>query len=84
MDRREAILAFVMLGAACAPPTAFAQPLGKVWRVGVLLPASRPASLSPEAAALLRGLQALGYAEGKNLQMDGQPFVIGCFLKFFL
>ena len=70
MDRREAILAFVMLGAACAPPTAFAQPLGKVWRVGVLLPASRPASLSPEAAALLRGLQALGYAEGKNLQME--------------
>lgn len=70
MNRREAIFAFVMLGAVGAPLTSFAQQQDKVWRVGVLLPASRPTSLSPEAAALLRGLQALGYAEGKNLQVE--------------
>lgn len=59
-----------MLGAAGGPLSSFAQQQGKVWRVGVLLPASRPTSLSPDAAALPRGLQELGYAEGKNLQIE--------------
>lgn len=70
MNRREAILAVILLGAACAPATSFAQPQSKVWRVGVLLPTGRPKSLTPEAAALLRGLRELGYEEGKNLQIE--------------
>jgi putative ABC transport system substrate-binding protein len=70
MKRRHATLALVLLGAAWASPAAFADQQGKVWRVGVLLPAGPPTtSLSPEAAALHRGLRELGYAEGKNLQV---------------
>jgi putative ABC transport system substrate-binding protein len=69
VNRREAVLGFVVLGAAGIPLFCFAQPQVKVWRVGVLLPASRPTSLSPDADALIRGLQALGYVEGQNLQI---------------
>jgi len=70
MNRRKALFAFVALAAAGGPLGGFAQRQGRLWRVGVLLPTSGPASLSPDAAALIRGLQELGYAEGKNLQIE--------------
>jgi len=70
MNRRAAILAFVVLGAAVRPLISCAQAQDKLWRVGVLHPARRPTGVAPDAAALLRGLEALGYAEGKNLKIE--------------
>ena len=45
----------------------FAQQAAKIPRVGVLVSASEP---HPFAEALRRGLQRLGYAEGRNIMLD--------------
>src|SRR3972149_8099553 len=68
--RRKLLLAFGA-SALAIPLGSFAQQQGKVWRVGVLSPASRPRSLESDVAggALLQGMRELGYAEGKNLIM---------------
>ena len=69
--RRKLLLAFGA-SALAIPLGSFAQQQGKVWRVGVLSPASRPSSLESDvqAGALLQGMRELGYAEGKNLIME--------------
>jgi putative ABC transport system substrate-binding protein len=67
MDRRDTILALLALGAA--PLGSFAQQPGKVWRVGML----ETTSMTPNAAnlnAFLKGMQELGYVEGRNLVLD--------------
>jgi len=70
MLRRQLLLA---IGACVVgtPSGVFAQPAGKVWRVGFLTPQRRPESLqSGISGAFLDGMRELGYVEGKNLAME--------------
>jgi putative ABC transport system substrate-binding protein len=69
MNRRESIIAVVALGAAAGPIASFAQQQSKVWRVGFLSPVSASSS-SQNTDAFLKGMQELGYVEGKNLVIE--------------
>jgi putative ABC transport system substrate-binding protein len=69
MRRREFMAG---LGSAAAwPVVARAQEGGRVRRIGVFLPdaASDPESMS-RIAALLQGLQELGWTDGRNVRID--------------
>ena len=69
MNRRDAVIALVALGAAAGSRASSAQQRGKVWRVGFLSLGS--ASLnSPNSDAFLKGMRDLGYIEGKNLVVE--------------
>jgi putative tryptophan/tyrosine transport system substrate-binding protein len=66
MKRREFLT--LLGGAAVAwPLAARAQQPGKLPLVGVLVSASPP---HPFADALRRGLQTLGYSEGRNIALE--------------
>ncbi|MFO1324086.1 MAG: ABC transporter substrate-binding protein [Burkholderiales bacterium] len=70
MKNRRHILIALGAGtlALVAPPGAFAQQQGKVWRVGFL--AVRP---EPDLQrAFARGMSDLGYVEGRNLVIDSR------------
>ena len=71
MNQRRALLAAMSAGALAAPFTALAQQ-PKIWRLGFLGAGTRPSADRPDANidAFMRGLRELGYAEGKNLQME--------------
>jgi putative tryptophan/tyrosine transport system substrate-binding protein len=62
------LVATLALAVLVAPLAAHAQPSGKVFRVGVLL----PVSLGPSVAfpAFTQRLQELGYIEGQNLSLE--------------
>jgi hypothetical protein len=47
MNRRETVMALVVLGAANLPPFAYAQQTGKVWRIGYLGPSAEDAHYGP-------------------------------------
>ena len=68
-NRREFLVA---LGAGAlafgAPPDAFSQQQGKVWRVGFLAVRPEPGL----QAAFARGMSDLGYVEGKNLLIESR------------
>ena len=64
MDRR-AFIGTLAGGLLAAPLAAEAQPAGKVYRIGVLSTAD-----GPEWEAFRQGLRALGYVEGRNLQIE--------------
>jgi len=66
MNRRDAVLALLALGAV--PLDVLAQE--KVRRIGYLVMAPLTERPSPERAAFLDGLRALGYAEGRNLTIE--------------
>lgn len=69
VNRRDAVIALVALGAAAGSRASSAQQRGKVWRVGFLSLGS--ASLnSPNSDAFLKGMRDLGYIEGKNLVVE--------------
>jgi hypothetical protein len=69
MRRREFIT--LMGGAAAWPVVARAQQRERMRRMGVLLPASASDSEYPTlVGAFLQELQQLGWALGRNLQMD--------------
>jgi putative ABC transport system substrate-binding protein len=69
MNRRDAVVAIVALGAAVGSCASSAQQHGKVWRVGFLSLSS--ASLSSENSdAFLEGMRGLGYVEGRNLAVE--------------
>lgn len=55
--------------AGVAAGAAWAQPTGKVWRIGYLSAPSR-ASVSAALEAFLAALRALGWVEGRNLLID--------------
>jgi ABC-type uncharacterized transport system substrate-binding protein len=65
MKRREFVS--LLAGAAAWPLAARAQQQGKLPVVGVLVSASPP---HPFADALRRGLQSLGYSEGRNIALE--------------
>ena len=67
MNRRDTVLALLALGAT--PHASFAQQPGKVWRIGML----ETISMALNAAnlnAFLKGMQELGYVEGRNFVID--------------
>src|SRR5262245_14404682 len=66
MDRRDAVLALLTLGAA--PLAAEAQQAAKVARIGYL---STSLAASPQRRdAFLQGLRDLGYVEGRNVVIE--------------
>jgi putative ABC transport system substrate-binding protein len=65
--RRRAFITLLGGAAAAWPVAARAQQLGKSPLVGVLVSASPP---HPLADALRRGLQTLGYSEGRNIALE--------------
>jgi putative ABC transport system substrate-binding protein len=67
MDRR-AFIAGITFGLLAAPLAAEAQPTGKVWRIGLFHVGLD--HVPPSLDGLRDGLKALGYEEGKNLQLD--------------
>ena len=51
------------------PLLAVAQPVGKVRRIGMLIPGSSSA-FAPRIEAFRHGLRDLGYVEGRNITME--------------
>jgi putative tryptophan/tyrosine transport system substrate-binding protein len=70
MKRRE-FIALVGGAAATWPLSARAQQAGKVWRIGVLSGANRPAVLETSIfGGFLQGLKELGYVEGRDVIVE--------------
>jgi putative tryptophan/tyrosine transport system substrate-binding protein len=68
MRRRDLILLLgFSAGCPLTAPRAFSQQLAGIPRVGVLVSASEP---HPFADALRRGLEHLGYSDGRNIILD--------------
>jgi putative tryptophan/tyrosine transport system substrate-binding protein len=67
---RRRIFLVQIAAAASMAPGAWAQQDGRKYQVGVLLPLGRGSSY----AAILEGLKAMGFVEGKNLVMDGRGY----------
>ncbi len=67
--RRRNFVAGLGCAAAAWPLAARAQPVGKIYRIGILepIPAARNAA---NLDALRRGLRDLGYVEGRNLVIE--------------
>ena len=69
MRRREFIT--LIGGAAASPLAARAQEAGRVFRLGILIYASKN---STHAAAFFDELRVFGFVEGQNLKVDGGSF----------
>ena len=67
MNRRDAVL--VLLTLSVSPRLAVAQQRGKVWRIGMLETTSKVFNAS-NFDAFLKGMQELGYVEGRNFVID--------------
>jgi putative ABC transport system substrate-binding protein len=65
VDRRTFIV--TAIGLLAAPLALEAQQAEKVWRIGVFYVGDH---IPPGLQTLRDGLKALGYEEGKNLQLD--------------
>lgn len=65
-NRRKLVIA---LGAGALPLGSFAQPKGRVWRVG-FLGTNTAAAVAIRLDALRTGLRELGYVEGGNLSIE--------------
>ena len=71
MNNRRKLVIAIGAGALTASFASFAQQPARVWRVGVLIPRGRPASVDADYfRALPQGLRELGYVEGKNLAIE--------------
>ena len=71
MNHRRKLLKVVGAGVATASFPAFAQQQPKIWRVGFLALAPRPADLASHFyGGFVRGMRELGYVEGKNLVIE--------------
>jgi len=69
VNRRDAVVALVALGAATGSRVGRAQQRGKVWRVGYLSLGSASGNLET-SGAFLKGMRDLGYVEGTNLIVE--------------
>ncbi len=68
MNRYSALVVILALGLLLAPLAAEAQQAGKVWRIGLFHVGLD--HVPPSLDGLREGLKALGYEEGKNIQLD--------------
>jgi ABC-type uncharacterized transport system substrate-binding protein len=68
MDRR-AFVSTVGLGLLAAPLGERAQPLGKIWRIGLLW-FTFPSVSAPFFEALRQGMRERGYIEGQNMAFE--------------
>jgi putative ABC transport system substrate-binding protein len=71
VHRRRKLIIALGAGALTAPLGSFAQQQGKVWRIGFLAGGVRPPD-GATPAPLRERLQALGYAEGKDVTYEGR------------
>jgi putative tryptophan/tyrosine transport system substrate-binding protein len=70
IKKRRELLWAIGAGALVAPLALFAQPQGKIWRVGFLV-GRRPVSDDTDyRGAFPLGMRELGYVEGKNLVIE--------------
>ena len=70
MNHHRRLLIAVAAGVLCAPAASLAQAQAKVWRIGVLDPASQPKTgARPTFVDVVRGLSELGYVEGRNITL---------------
>jgi putative ABC transport system substrate-binding protein len=69
MNHRRKLLAALGAGVFTSPLAAFAQPQGKVWRIGFLHSESL-ARTQERVDAFRAGLRELGYEEGKNYAIE--------------
>ncbi|MDX1485723.1 MAG: ABC transporter substrate-binding protein [Alphaproteobacteria bacterium] len=69
MKRATAIILAGLLSLLLAPPAAWAEQAGKVWRIGYLS-AATAARDKDMVAAFREGLRDLGYAIGKNIIIE--------------
>jgi putative tryptophan/tyrosine transport system substrate-binding protein len=68
---RRYIGLFLIFACLMAPLAADTQPIGKVWRIGVLA-SSPPAVNAPFLEAFWHRLRELGYVEGQNLAVESR------------
>ena len=69
--RRREFIAFLGDAAATWPLAAYAQQPDGVRRIGALMPlAESDPSIKRQLAAFVRQLEALGWAEGRNLRIE--------------
>ena len=59
-------LTAIILGVLIIPLASEAQPVAKVYRIGLLSPTSQPAGIE----AFREGLRTLGYVEGQNVVIE--------------
>src|SRR5258706_1132004 len=71
MNRRDAAVAFFVLGITSAPFTSFAQRKDKLWRVGIVYGGTR-ATVKANEEAFLKGMTDHGYYVGRNLIVDSR------------
>jgi len=71
VNKRRKLVVALGAGAFVAPFGSFAQSQGKIWRVGFLIPRSRPVSVDADYfGAFPKRMRELGYVEGKNLVIE--------------
>ena len=72
---RKTVISFVLYAMLFAPcVSAEAQQVGKVPRIGYVSSTGDPNNPGSQIAAFRRGLQELGYVEGKNIQVEYRYF----------
>lgn len=73
MSRRRKIVLALAAGALAVPLATFAQQQAKVWRIGLLSVRSRESLVKTgRYDAFLKGMQELGYIEGKHFVIEGR------------
>ena len=71
MNNRRKLIVALGAGAFSAPFASFAQPQGKVWRIGILSPGLQPTGADRGIHShFVNGLRDLGYVEGKNIAIE--------------
>jgi putative ABC transport system substrate-binding protein len=70
MNRRDAVLALLALGAAADPRVATSQTSPRMPTIGFLALGAAPASGAEDRTPIAAGLKALGWVEGQNIRIE--------------
>ncbi len=65
------------VGLLAAPLAVDGQPLKKIPRIGVLVPAEPESPTEPHIGAFRRALRDLGYVEGQNIVVEYRSRTVG-------